>query len=535
MLQSMLFGRQTDAVQERTEAVNALVRLEDLYAALHKIDGVVDTASDTGYLACSEFLEGVAVAAEAMRLEAVSRDYRDKYSINYQMLFPDKARNYRVDLLGASAGNCSVIWVNGDKFEFSTDAVLLASDMQDAWARLCLFLDHRGVSKHPATYANVVEVKPLLETLDNAWAVFEHTYISELIEIEDKARGAVVEAVEHELKLQAIEDRYGFDAAQNRADYVEARRDFISCLGHLNAVANFHRKGRDDLGIDVLESAYATLHACSAGRLSDEDCAVARNLAIDVLDSYQAIRDYLSEVSGMLSRVDPHLRNNPGLVARLVDLEETWEIGSRYMADVGLMEEFCGLVSEVRATARSVPSLSTLCEHCDVELFLCLPRMVWLRYFADPAQRFALVRAMLPHRFTKEGRVAAPALAKLLDDFERTRQTIRQAMGVGGFETEAVHNLDDAEADINVRLLLAQRAATGGVDEMRRTYSTLFPHMHSHEPVVSMVEALMHDLEAWSMELQRHCPEDWNQFAAVLVQMLTEGGQRKDRQSPFRV
>jgi len=43
----------------------------------------------------------------------------------------------------------------------------------------------------------------------------------------------------------------------------------------------------------------------------------------------------------------------------------------------------------------------------------------------------------------------------------------------------------------------------------------------SEEQAVA-VEALMKRVEGWSLELQRHCPEDWNQCSAVLVRCLAE-------------
>jgi len=41
------------------------------------------------------------------------------------------------------------------------------------------------------------------------------------------------------------------------------------------------------------------------------------------------------------------------------------------------------------------------------------------------------------------------------------------------------------------------------------------------------VEDLMRDLEGWSLELQRHCPNDWNQCSAILVQCLNHETQKK--------
>lgn len=38
------------------------------------------------------------------------------------------------------------------------------------------------------------------------------------------------------------------------------------------------------------------------------------------------------------------------------------------------------------------------------------------------------------------------------------------------------------------------------------------------------IEDMMRALEPWSMELQRHCPDDWNQCSSILVQCLTRPG-----------
>eukprot|EP00913_Durusdinium_trenchii_P024944 g23412.t1 len=67
------------------------------------------------------------------------------------------------------------------------------------------------------------------------------------------------------------------------------------------------------------------------GGENSEKLAAARILAKDVLDSFTAMREYLREVGRCLERVDPHLCNNVGLVARLVDWEESWEVGTRYV------------------------------------------------------------------------------------------------------------------------------------------------------------------------------------------------------------
>eukprot|EP00435_Cladocopium_sp_Y103_P003446 s4768_g1.t1 len=64
---------------------------------------------------------------------------------------------------------------------------------------------------------------------------------------------------------------------------------------------------------------------------STELSAAARTLCGDVVESFVAMRLYLREIGKCLERVDPHLCNNAGLVTRLVDWEESWEVGARYV------------------------------------------------------------------------------------------------------------------------------------------------------------------------------------------------------------
>eukprot|EP00928_Gymnodinium_smaydae_P073016 TRINITY_DN56283_c0_g1_i1.p1 TRINITY_DN56283_c0_g1~~TRINITY_DN56283_c0_g1_i1.p1 ORF type:complete len:579 (-),score=118.62 TRINITY_DN56283_c0_g1_i1:575-2311(-) len=569
-------GRTIDGVLTSTadaaaggEAVAAVGRLLSLYARLVRTeDGFVDTTSEAGNAACSEFLRCLSGTCEAMHLEPAARSYRVGFSINYRMLFPDESRSFRVDLLGASAGQCSTIWVNGDRYEFSARAVGLANGLQDAWARLCLFLDYQASSRQPASNTTVRELKPALEALDVAWANFECSYITELMEIEDRARELVVEAVECEQRLQALEDRPGAASFELGPAFVEERRNLVRCIARLNAVANFNRKGRDDLDSSAVEAAIATLQLCSASSplscSSDpaiEGLSVAACLAADVVDSFQAMRDYLSDLSSMISRVDPHLRNNAGLVTRLVDFEETWEMGSRYVSKAGVMNDVCGLIVEIRAVAREIPALAAMLESCDVELFLGLPRVVWLRHLAQlsseptspsPSPMWSgvgdstcssrggnssrafygsgLIAEMLPHRQQDSD---ADDMDALLDKFERARRAILKAQKPGLAQSPS--NLGGV-SEFLVKLILIQRAICGSSEEMASVYANFLSGGPGRKATDEAVEDLMRDLEALSMELQRSCAEDWNQCVSVLVHQLADSSdQKKDRRPRFRV
>ena len=72
--------------------------------------------------------------------------------------------------------------------------------------------------------------------------------------------------------------------------------------------------------------------------------------------------------------------------------------------------------------------------------------------------------------------------------------------------------------------LLRAVFGTGSLDESMRC--RLIPSLQEDHRCV--VEDFMRDLEAWSMDLQRHCPTDWNSCSATVVRFLS-GSLRTER------
>jgi len=116
---------------------------------------------------------------------------------------------------------------------------------------------------------------------------------------------------------------------------------------------------------------------------------------------------------------------------------------------------------------------------------------------ADPDKHQGLVGSLVPHRF---GKSQDAELSAFVESFKSVMGSISQIGGV-----ERAENT------------LMQRSVLGS--------SSLKAHSSKDE-----IESFMLDLERWSMELQRRCPEDWNQCSSVLIQCLT-GGSEKDRKS----
>lgn len=531
MLASLFQMCLNEAFWEDKEYINAAeeVAIERLVSARWplQMDGDrMNTKSEDGSRACAAYLEALDAAATSLRVEKAPRTYRASFTVNYRALFPDDARNYRVDVLEAAFEQYAVIWVNGDKFEFSTEAMRRAEALQMAWWELGAALERWNkasekphlLSSRPARS----ELRNVLITLDFAWTSFEHKYIYELIAIEEKARRLLVQAIEQDHRAYATELQHRDQSTLHRLlHYREEQRQLVACVAHLNSVANVSRKGRDDLSVDIFFDAVSTLRRCDCneGGAGDGESlwAAARILATNVVESYEAMRLYLREVEHCLERVDPHLCNNAGLVARLVDWEESWEMATRYMQNEKLLSAVCGLVAEVRAAQRLVPRLAVMCEDCDVELFLVLPRIMWLCFLAKPNHYQELVRSLLPHKFieVKGGQKEfepSPTLKSFIAAFQRVQQVLMGRRPEGGSPEAAAKK---AAWDV-----LMHRVAMG--DSAK---DSLYQHLpaESREEAQALVEELTHELEPWSIEVQRHCPEDWNQCSAMLVQCLTRG------------
>lgn len=472
---------------------------------------------ETGLSSCDELLGCLESMACALNLDAADRSYRGHFSANYRALFPDSARRYRTDVLEASADQQASIWVNGDKFELSPEAMDLAGSLQHAWTTLGAELDRwrRGpadVRERPTRQ----ELCSYMQELDAAWAKFEEQYVTELIAIEERARQVLVRAIELEASMRRLGVR---DGGGSNPKLREAQHRLIACIAKLNAVANFKRKGRDDLGGEILDSAQAVLRKCDAAGGNaqegdgDNNLLAARCLAADVVESFEAVCKYLRDVGRCLERVDPHLCNNAGLVARLVDWEESWEIGAKYVCDSPLLHSICDTVTEVRMSQELSPTLQEMFEDCDAELFLVLPRLVWLYYIAEPTRpRAALVRHLLPHRFS-QGSASSPVseIQGFIDHFGR----VEERLGRG--RRKALERL-------------TKRAVAGSFEVAEKT-----PKSETAALQHRAVEGLMRELEGWSLELQRHCAEDWNQCSALVVQCLQSVSEKKRSEDAFHV
>eukprot|EP00439_Symbiodinium_sp_Y106_P018438 s4005_g2.t1 len=224
------------------------------------------------------------------------------------------------------------------------------------------------------------------------------------------------------------------------------------------------------------------------------------------------------------------------LVTRLADYEESWQNGARYLLQTMMLDANNDLVAECKIVQRLTPALRSMCAGYDVELFFVLPRtgsskpIVLLCCLEKPDDpRVGLLKDLLPHHFDSYGQKKSvrhwqpgPGLRKLLTQYQEVRNQL----------------IDSGDAAPQVTFL---RKAVGGFvgaagaecpqEDRSCSYSTgsIKDDGLRHLPpsVRDQVEALMREVEGWSLELQRHNAQAWNQCGSVLVQSLNGTLQRQ--------
>jgi len=374
--------------------------------------------------------------------------------------------------------------------------------------------------------------------------------------------------------MQKLEKLQVRELLQSSIEYRNLQVQLVNCIAKLNAVANNVGKGRGDLNSKILFGAISTLcripPSATGPDLKDPSKAQAEEtekncssqlrahralqvMARDIVGSFEDFRSYLRKVSQCLQCVDPHLCNNTGLVARLVDWEETWEYGARFMREPRVLEALSQILTNIFSIQSVVPSLSAMFEEYDAELFMVLPRLVLLTWLADAislrGDQQELLKFLLPHRLlTKESKSKAlekvevedskklyihPELQALVVRYRRTVTVLTLCLDP---DTPLLDGKDTLrkQPDVVAREaiawnVLAQRVVLGDLSTQKGSEEAIFSCVDPS--LLTTAKAAANDfslvLERWSLELQRHRAEYWNHTVQVLVRCLTSTSRRQ--------
>merc|ERR1712139_250250 len=129
---------------------------------------------------------------------------------------------------------------------------------------------------------------------------------------------------------------------------------------------------------------------------------------------------------------------------------------------------------------------------------------------SDAGVRVApLFESLLPHCFKEGGTKVHRNVQGLIEKFISCEDLLKDAVIDGACICPQT----------NAWKILIHRMVIGSSQGDRRFYDRLEPCRQKDCAVA--VESFMLELERLSMELQRHCPRDWNQFVELLIQSTT--------------
>jgi len=484
----------------------------------------VDLRREPARSPCTSLLSELAPLLESLDAKLAPRSYRAGFTKSYQCLCPPGTLNYRIDILEPAVHEQRprVLYVNDECFHLSHEVDELASTLAASFAvlvntlqRICDQISTKGSSirvfgrSNSSRGALTSECLNCMIRFDGAYAKFEERYINELINIEEKARSVLLEAVKWSRSMRNLEDEaqrtQGF-RARNQV-YCESEMRLVECIARMNACANHRGKGRDDLTVSILTAARAAMNTCRGSTTY-----AARMLAQDVIKTFEAFQDYFLTLEHQIEKVDPQLSGNKGLVSRLVDWEEHWQLGMKFLVDRGVRDDLCDILAQCWSAQSVMPEFLSMVEDCGVELFLVIPRIVWLRFALKPERQTAFIRSLLPHEFAQargKGSEKAPWLfSKNLQELLDQMQVLRQLV------MASLPGLPDSESvEAALWALLVRRAVEGCADNDGPIYAV--------SAMQVATEDFMRLVEARSMELQRHQALDWNQCVSLLVRCLS--------------
>jgi len=241
-----------------------------------------------------------------------------------------------------------------------------------------------------------------------------------------------------------------------------------------------------------------------------------RGLAKEIVGAFESIRSYLRQIGPQMESVDPMLSNNVGLVRRLVDWEEGWELGSRYILNDSVLSTVATLSATLQATQEALPDVRTMVDDHDAELFVVLPRLVLLSILANPEEHQEFFNDLLASKQgNREHAMRLTDMNALIAKFHGIKQLL-QMDDPGIISAWPGH--DSLGSDLAWAALV--KCAVAGPGHIQLQGASV--------SAISAVDKFLLDLERWSMELQRACPTDWNHCAAVLIR-CSIGAIPKDR------
>ena len=453
-----------------------------------RLDNKYDLDSDQGQKSCKKLLNQIERLCETFKAACISREYRKLFSKAYRVLYSDGALCYLTEILDSAQESFPYLYVNGEKYVFSTEVLQAGinlyqafnktqGDLREIYNRIC-------EESFTATVEQIHnEICASLSEFDRIWIKFEQLYVHELMAIESDARRFVTEAIALQKEMVEIEGEHQqkHQALIVSKHYHATRAKFATLLGKINSVANIEGKGRDDLSIDILLSAEGILR-----RVSSNQSQCVRNLADKIKQAFATLREVFRKYEENIEIVDPQLKNNPELVEALVKYEGAWERGKVYFLSSKKCNKLVFLSNMIETTAGMYSVFREQLECSDSELFVTIPQLLVLKCLENEDR--GICKGFCPPMFDENEQIGM------------IWKRVKRSYNLGKLSSSS-----DAEyIEVLTALAIGQ--------PLEKNF---------REQVVSKefdnLDYTLNKIKTVSMEIHRHKPTDWNRFLDVVL------------------
>ena len=247
-----------------------------------------------------------------------------------------------------------------------------------------------------------------MKSFDCQWALYERSYVFELMVIEKDARRFVLQAIQQEQTLQQLEKG-------RSGDTTEARRQLVQRLCEINPVTNTQGKGREDFKVEVLLRCEELLAGSKATK-------AVRKISEQVKHTFQLFRMLLRKYADNIEVVDPMLRNNKELGDIVGDLEKAWALAKDHMLEDEKLTHLMQLSSAIESACGRYKQFAEMVETCDSDIFMTVPCLAVLRGLVNEEES-GICRRFLPS-VTKEGEVDCRKTQELKAEFLKLRAKV---------------------------------------------------------------------------------------------------------------
>mmetsp|Transcript_28709 Transcript_28709/g.66559 ORF Transcript_28709/g.66559 Transcript_28709/m.66559 type:complete len:537 (+) Transcript_28709:41-1651(+) len=495
------------------------------------------------------FVDELESAMDAFEIPVADRSYRDKFSRNYQHLFEDGQRSYRAEIVDAVLPLYENLYVNRRSFPIGRTALDKGFKFQKILIKFFILLDEEDAKAEVETVRPALAAveqawaqfeEHYINDLINIEAICRAP-VEEAIALEAQLRlqeGPTEETEDHlmeaaerrkptvrkwrrssEEEAEEPEDECGTESRQAprisrecaRRPAEEHPRSWTPCglrqLAASAASAGEPRqlvdklaakvsevmvccrgKGALKLTSNVLRAAAADFLACEALE-SSPAVAAKQALAQRVLRGFHNFRAYFVAMRGRLCEIDPQLQNNPRLNGFVLQWEDDWELGHRFLRPLEVQASFCEVCVRLAVLQRKLQPFADMVDMQTWELFMVLPRLVLFSALASRETKLA--EKLLPSHFTQ----VKDDSWSLLQCFSRGTNTMQPS--------PALKELSGLARSLE------------GANSWEDLASDMISGPDSPDPAR---KAFLQELEKFSFEMSRERPHDWNRLCGLLLE-----------------